>query len=115
MTMPHLQNCDHSDTGWCLDCVKKLHDEWELKLDIQKSCRFQHNAEELKAIGELLAFLEAWPESTNHADLGIEGKIEVWWTDSLMGVIEGDCESGWDYHPLAFGEKGTQERHGKNI
>lgn len=26
MTMPHLMNCPHSDTGWCLDCVKKL---WE--------------------------------------------------------------------------------------
>lgn len=26
MTMPHLMNCDHSDDGWCLDCVKKLWD-----------------------------------------------------------------------------------------
>lgn len=24
--MPHLQNCDHCDDGWCLDCVKELHD-----------------------------------------------------------------------------------------
>lgn len=29
MTMPHLMNCDHSDDGWCLDCVKALHDEKE--------------------------------------------------------------------------------------
>ena len=29
MTMPHLMNCDHSDTGWCLDCVKAQHDELE--------------------------------------------------------------------------------------
>ncbi len=29
MTMPHLINCDHSDDGWCLDCVKRLHDEYE--------------------------------------------------------------------------------------
>ncbi len=27
MTMPHLMNCDHSDEGWCLDCVKQMHDE----------------------------------------------------------------------------------------
>ena len=27
MTMPHLMNCDHSDDGWCLDCVKELHDK----------------------------------------------------------------------------------------
>ena len=26
MTMPHLMNCDHSGEGWCLDCVKELHD-----------------------------------------------------------------------------------------
>ena len=29
MTMPHLMNCDHSVDGWCLDCVKELHDEKE--------------------------------------------------------------------------------------
>lgn len=27
MTMPHLMNCRHSETGWCLDCVKELWDE----------------------------------------------------------------------------------------
>ncbi len=26
MTMPHLMNCDHSEE-WCLDCVKKMHDD----------------------------------------------------------------------------------------
>jgi hypothetical protein len=26
MTMPHLMNCDHSEEGWCLGCVKK---QWE--------------------------------------------------------------------------------------
>jgi hypothetical protein len=28
MTMPHLMNCDHSEDGWCLECVRKL---WEQK------------------------------------------------------------------------------------
>ena len=26
MTMPHLMNCNHQDEGWCLDCVKEMHD-----------------------------------------------------------------------------------------
>ena len=29
MTTPHLMNCSHSDSGWCLECVKKLYDEAE--------------------------------------------------------------------------------------
>lgn len=29
MTMPHLMNCSHSEHGWCLDCVKELHDQKE--------------------------------------------------------------------------------------
>ncbi len=33
MTMPHLMNCNHSDDGWCLDCVKELHDKYEHSRD----------------------------------------------------------------------------------
>jgi hypothetical protein len=29
MTMPHLMNCSHSESGWCLECVKEIHDELE--------------------------------------------------------------------------------------
>lgn len=29
MTMPHLMNCAHASSGWCLDCVKELHQEKE--------------------------------------------------------------------------------------
>lgn len=29
MTIPHLMNCRHRGDGWCLDCVKRLHDELE--------------------------------------------------------------------------------------
>lgn len=32
MTMPHLQNCDHYQQGWCLQCVGRLHsrvEKWE--------------------------------------------------------------------------------------
>lgn len=38
MTMPHLMNCSHSHSGWCLDCVRKMHEEGDtlrtLLLDI---------------------------------------------------------------------------------
>ena len=37
MTMPHLMNCQHSDSGWCLECVKKMHDDYEASLDEMRS------------------------------------------------------------------------------
>lgn len=27
MSIPQLSHCEHSDTGWCLDCVAKLRGE----------------------------------------------------------------------------------------
>lgn len=33
MTMPHLMNCGHSASGWCLECVGELYAE---KIEIQK-------------------------------------------------------------------------------
>jgi hypothetical protein len=36
--MPHLMNCDHSE-DWCLECVKKLHDEKEALQNALKSAR----------------------------------------------------------------------------
>lgn len=33
MTMPHLMNCPHSCEGWCLECVKELHDEGEARYE----------------------------------------------------------------------------------
>jgi len=29
MTMPHLMNCVHSPDGWCLSCVKRMHERIE--------------------------------------------------------------------------------------
>lgn len=37
MTMPHLMNCQHSPDSWCLDCVKKLHDENEKENEYLKN------------------------------------------------------------------------------
>lgn len=31
--MPHLMNCSHSTDGWCLACVKELHDEGESRYE----------------------------------------------------------------------------------
>lgn len=31
--MPHLMNCPHSTDGWCLECVKELHDEGEARYE----------------------------------------------------------------------------------
>lgn len=27
MTMPHLMNCSHQGSGWCLECVKGLQED----------------------------------------------------------------------------------------
>lgn len=114
MTMPHIMNCEHSEEGWCLDCVKKMHDEMEKAVEEAKiaNVRFQHNANECKAVGELLEYLQTWPEKS---DLGIEGKLDVYWADCVMGTIEDDGDGGFCYYPLAFGQKGERENHGKNI
>jgi hypothetical protein len=116
MTMPHLQNCAHSEAGWCLDCVKKLQDGWEERFtDACANTRFQHNANECKAVGELLEYLQQWPEKSGFNDLGIEGKLEVYWADCVMGTIEDDGDGGFHYYPLAFGQRGERENQGKNI
>ena len=37
MTMPHLMNCSHFGDGWCLECVKKLHEHTEECEDVLRS------------------------------------------------------------------------------
>jgi hypothetical protein len=116
MTMPHLMNCDHLDSGWCLDCVKKLQDGWEERFnDAIANARFQHNDAECKAVGELLEYLRQWPQKTEHNDLGLEGKLEVYWNDCVMGTIEDDGDGAFYYYPLAFGQRGQNEQGRKNI
>lgn len=43
MTMPHLMNCEHSDEGWCLACVRAQWNEMthyrELLEQISKDAR----------------------------------------------------------------------------
>lgn len=116
MTMPHLENCGHSDLGWCLDCVRKLNDDWESRFtEASMNCRYQHNDAECKAVGELLEYLNNWPKSTGIGDLGLEGKLDVYFIDCVMGTIEDDGDGGFNYFPLAFGQKGKHENQGKDV
>ena len=35
MTVPHLMNCPHTDSGWCTECVAELGNEnWRQRDDI---------------------------------------------------------------------------------
>lgn len=50
MTMPHLMNCSHSDTGWCLECVRKLwHDLHNSKVRL---LALKYAIEELVAVSD---------------------------------------------------------------
>jgi len=45
MTMPWLSNCEHSGDGWCINCVRKEHDEYEQKIeDLQKEIKHLRDA-----------------------------------------------------------------------
>lgn len=52
MTMPHLENCHHSETGWCLDCVKKQWDEFDdlRAKHFQLRCQYAGAMAQLKII-----------------------------------------------------------------
>lgn len=71
MTMPHLMNCEHSEAGWCLDCVKEIHD-----------CRqddSQKNSSSVKSL-ELMLY-----RCLMEADHYAEGRVY----DCLKGDIPG--------------------------
>ena len=43
MTMPHLMNCSHSETGWCLRCVKELWESFDRLRDVAEAVKvFKH-------------------------------------------------------------------------
>ena len=49
MTVPHLMNCPHTDSGWCTECVAALGNEnWELRADANRYrwLRDRHPADE---------------------------------------------------------------------
>lgn len=49
MTIPHLMNCDHSPE-WCLDCVKKMHDELEQRAEAAEQRADKAESELLEAM-----------------------------------------------------------------
>lgn len=101
MTMPHLQNCDHSEEGWCLDCVKKLWDEHNhTKNNPPPDPLYQHTSAELRHVADILDILN---KSLGNY-IGIDGELEVYWCDRVMGVIGLDDKedlTSWVYYPSA--------------
>ena len=38
MTVPHLMNCPHTDSGWCTECVAELGNEnWRQRETLEKT------------------------------------------------------------------------------
>ena len=98
MTMPHLMNCDHSEDGWCLDCVKALWDKQQAT-DLPL---FQHTEAELRFVSGILAALNS--EIGRSKSCGVHGVLELFWADEPMGTIELDDEedlASWVYLPKA--------------
>lgn len=55
MTMPYLENCHHSETGWCLECVKALGEEnLDLRMALLEVSRitFESRYETGNSLGE---------------------------------------------------------------
>lgn len=98
--MPHLMNCDHSHDGWCLACVKKLYYEKEAaESNPPPEPRYQHTAEELRYVVGILDALNSKLDM-----VGVDGELEVYWVDRVMGVIgldDKDDLQSWVYFPSA--------------
>jgi hypothetical protein len=100
MTMPHLMNCEHSDAGWCLDCVSKLYYEKQAaESNPPPDPRYGHAADELRYVANILDVLNA-----DSGMLGVDGELDVFWVDRVMGVIglnDKDDLQSWAYYPSA--------------
>jgi hypothetical protein len=96
-------NCDHSENGWCLDCVKRLHDEKKLAESlIALAPKYQHTATELRYVADILDVLNN-ALKVGH-DCAVDGELEVFWCDDVMGVISLDDSQdmkSWVYFPSA--------------
>ena len=85
MTLPHLMNCSHSGEGWCLDCVKELHDQWEMTAEREaklrealRSClscmKIQERREDGSFHLSVEAFRPMWDEAKARAVAALESK-----------------------------------------
>lgn len=114
--MPHLMNCSHSCEGWCIPCVKEMHEEFERKiesLELWKSCA-SHN------LGQ---WDEVWEAAGKPGQLGslkpVETKAEVERMRERIAQLEGlgpliDLygSSSWnDGYTAAEGQRRTNTRN----
>ena len=77
MTMPHLMNCPHSESGWCLDCVKAVHE--------QITPDEQHAWEGIKALADKTRRVQYYSIST---DEWIKIRYGAWSRSDIKDVIE---------------------------
>lgn len=92
MTMPHLMNCLHSDDGWCLSCVKEMHQELE---SIKQQGGFASNEGkdgDYRRIADLITEL-----SGIHANWGN--------TCVYVGHLSWGAKALWDYEGAEQGNK----------
>ena len=81
MTMPHLSNCEHHDSGWCLGCVIELFEEKELAQTHVES--LQKDIEELKYLDDEAKIgasevLKKLDELTRSVNFGMPYHIRKW-------------------------------------
>jgi hypothetical protein len=82
MTMPHLMNCPHSAEGWCLDCVKELHDWFQAQVE-------QFMTADSKAVAALQAENKMLIGLLRRAELALDGYIVRATDPNLPQEIEG--------------------------
>jgi len=74
---------------------------------IEATCRYQHTDDELRSV---LRILEAMNAINETDELALEGSIDLFWADTIMGRIVWDhIAELWVYLPTARGEKPERE------
>ena len=90
MTMPHLMNCPHSEDGWCLACVKTMHEEHERRHTKHKESEAMNQATK-----------QEWRLVINGADrsdLSSAFRMTKWektWYDHSSLFDDSDTDSGY--------------------
>jgi len=84
------------------------HDEAEKRMPTHETtCRYLHTADELRLVVRVLESMNAINETD---ELGLEGSLDLFWTDTIMGRIVWDhTAEEWVYLPTARGEKPEEE------
>jgi hypothetical protein len=71
--------------------------------------QFSHNADELRAIANLLDAMNEFDTQMDAIGASVQVGPEIWWCDRLMGHIvrqdEDENEGPWVYRPDAYGDE----------